>query len=173
MRTAASPPGVAGLDMPRAKGSRGLSLRAALPGPGDKSKGHGGTRNSCDAHTWGRRQGRAPGPGDHGRARLAGSWELSYFFDQEVVRCPGLSWADSSETIWAAGRNERGEVRPPRKEHGTRPNCTLCLGFLICQARRILAPTRQLCWALTGTAGLSCCSAQPFCLQELPLFHLA
>lgn len=40
MRTAASPPGVAGLDVPRAKGSRGPSLRAALPGPGDRSKGH-------------------------------------------------------------------------------------------------------------------------------------
>lgn len=62
----------------------------------------------------GRRRGHAPPPRAHGRVHLAGSWELSYFFDQEVVRCPGLSWADSSGTVWATGRNERGGECPPR-----------------------------------------------------------
>lgn len=41
------------------------------------------------------------------------------------------------------------------QEHGTRPNCTLCLSFLICPVRRILEPTPQLCWALAGATGLS------------------
>lgn len=33
-----------------------------------------------------------------------------------------------------------------RGDPGSRPNCTSCLSFPICQVRRILAPTPQGCW---------------------------